>query len=32
MKVFLLALAVILACVFGMCFNIIFRKGGEFPE
>ena len=32
MKVFLLALAVILLCVFGMCFNIIFRKGGEFPE
>ena len=32
MKVFLLALAVILACVFGMCFNIIFRKDGEFPE
>ncbi len=32
MKVFLLSLAVILVCVFGMCFNIIFRKDGEFPE
>ena len=32
MKVFLLAFAVIAVCVFGMCFNIIFRKDGEFPE
>ena len=32
MKVFLLTLAVIALCVFGMCFNIIFRKDGEFPE
>lgn len=32
MKVFLLALVVIGLCVFGMCFNIIFRKDGEFPE
>jgi len=32
MKVFLLSLAVIALCVFGMCFNIIFRKDGEFPE
>jgi len=32
MKVFLLAFAVIALCVFGMCFNIIFRKDGEFPE
>ncbi len=32
MKVFLLTLAVVAACVFGMCFNIIFRKDGEFPE
>ena len=32
MKVFLLALAVIALCVFGMCFNVIFRKDGEFPE
>ena len=32
LKVFLLAFAVIALCVFGMCFNIIFRKDGEFPE
>ena len=32
MKVFLLTLAVVALCVFGMCFNIIFRKDGEFPE
>ena len=32
MKVFLLTLALIALCVFGMCFNIIFRKDGEFPE
>lgn len=32
MKVFLLSLAVILVCVFGMCFNIIFRKDGQFPD
>ena len=32
MTVFLLALVIIGLCVFGMCFNIIFRKDGEFPE
>ena len=32
MKVFLLTLAVVALCVFGMCFNVIFRKDGEFPE
>jgi hypothetical protein len=32
MRVFLLAFAIIALCVFGMCFNIIFRKDGEFPE
>jgi len=31
-KVFLLAAAVIAVAVFGMCFNIIFRKDGHFPE
>lgn len=31
MKVFLLALAVVALCVFGLCFNIIFRKK-EFPK
>lgn len=32
MKVFLLAIAIIGLCVFGMCFNIIFRKNGQFPD
>lgn len=31
-KVFLAAAAVILLCVFGLCFNIIFRKDGRFPQ
>ncbi len=31
MKTFLVALAVLLLCVFGMCFNIVFR-GREFPK
>lgn len=32
MKVFLAALVLVGLAVFGMCFNIIFRKDGEFPE
>ena len=32
MKVFLLTLALVALCVFGMCFNIIFRKDGRFPD
>lgn len=32
MKTFLLAVLVVGIGVFGMCFNIIFRKDGEFPE
>ena len=32
MKVFLCALVLIALGVFGMCFNIIFRKDGHFPE
>ena len=32
MTVFLLTLAVVALAVFGMCFNIIFRKGGRFPD
>ncbi|MDD6252929.1 MAG: hypothetical protein ACI3ZO_08095 [Candidatus Cryptobacteroides sp.] len=32
MKVFLAALVLIGLGVFGMCFNIIFRKNGEFPQ
>lgn len=32
MKVFLAALLLVALCVFGMCFNIIFRKDGQFPN
>ncbi len=32
MAVFLLTLALVALGVFGMCFNIIFRKDGKFPE
>lgn len=32
MKVFLLSLVLIGLGVFGMCFNLIFRKDGKFPE
>lgn len=32
MATFLAALVVIALCVFGLCFNIIFRKDGKFPE
>jgi hypothetical protein len=32
MKVFLLSLVILALCVFGMCFNIIFRKNGKFPD
>ncbi|MCQ2146033.1 MAG: hypothetical protein MJZ16_00790 [Bacteroidales bacterium] len=32
MKVFLAALVLLAFGIFGMCFNIIFRKDGEFPE
>ena len=32
METFLVALVIIAIGVFGMCFNIIFRKNGEFPE
>lgn len=32
LKLILIAAAVVALCVFGMCFNIIFRKGGKFPE
>ena len=32
LKTFLAALVVIGLAVFGMCFNIIFRKDGKFPE
>ena len=32
METFLLAIAVVALCVFGLCFNIIFRKDGKFPD
>ena len=32
MKVFLITLGIVALAVFGLCFNIIFRKNGEFPE
>ena len=32
MKIFLLATAIVALCVFGLCFNIIFRKDGKFPD
>ncbi len=32
MEVFIAAFVLIALGVFGMCFNIIFRKDGEFPE
>ncbi len=31
-KIFLVTLAVVALCVVGLCFNIIFRKDGKFPE
>ena len=32
MEVLLAALILVALCVFGLCFNIIFRKDGKFPE
>lgn len=32
MKVFLAALVLVALCVTGLCFNIIFRKNGRFPD
>ena len=32
MEIFFAALALVAFCVFGLCFNIIFRKDGKFPE
>lgn len=32
MEVFLAAVVVLGIAIFGMCFNIIFRKDGKFPE
>lgn len=32
MQVFLVTLAIVALCVIGLCFNIIFRKNGRFPD
>ncbi|GEM_PF-212183 len=32
MKLLLLCIIIVALCVFGMCFNIIFRKNGKFPD
>ena len=32
MEIFIAALILVALCVFGLCFNIIFRKDGKFPE
>lgn len=32
MKIFLAALILVALCVVGLCFNIIFRKNGHFPD
>ncbi len=32
MKLFLVTVVAVAVCVFGLCFNIIFRKNGEFPK
>ena len=32
MEILIAAVLIIALCVFGMCFNIIFRKNGKFPE
>lgn len=32
MKIFIASIILVALCVFGMCFNIIFRKDGKFPE
>jgi hypothetical protein len=32
MEIFFAALLLVALCVFGLCFNIIFRKNGKFPE
>jgi len=32
LRVFLATAVLILICAFGLCFNIIFRKDGRFPQ
>jgi len=32
MKIFVIALILVALCAVGLCFNIIFRKNGQFPQ
>ena len=32
MQIFLISLLLVALCVAGLCFNIIFRKDGKFPD
>jgi len=32
MEIIIASIVLIALCVFGLCFNIIFRKDGKFPE
>ena len=32
MEIFIAALVLVGLCIIGLCFNIIFRKDGKFPE
>lgn len=32
MKLIIIAIVLLALCVFGLCFNIIFRKDGKFPD
>lgn len=32
MEIFIAALLLVALCIIGLCFNIIFRKDGQFPE
>ncbi|MBE6232140.1 MAG: hypothetical protein IJN02_08020 [Bacteroidales bacterium] len=32
MEIFFAALILVALCIIGLCFNIIFRKNGKFPE
>jgi len=32
MEILIASIIIIAFCIFGMCFNIIFKKGGEFPN
>ena len=32
MKVILISIVIVALCMFGLCFNIIFKKNGQFPD